>query len=397
MKTACESPAILCVTIVLALAAFAAEPAAQPRARLRELGITIGTLPTGRWNAITDVAGVRVSHVTLIQGEGKLVPGQGPIRTGVTVVLPRQDVWQNKVPAASFVLNGNGEMTGLEWIEESGYLETPIALTNTLNVGRVYDGVITYMLKRYPEIGVTDVTINPVVAECDDSDLNDIRGRHVTDAATVEALENAASGPVREGAVGAGTGMIAFGFKGGIGTSSRVISKSDGAYTVGVLVNANMESREQLTIKGVPIGRELAPPLTGLAGGTPRASDGSIIIIAATDAPLSARQLKRLARRVPLGLARTGALSRHSSGDIILCFSTGNTIPHQPKGQTSSLLELADTRLNVLFQAVEEATEEAVLNALTTAPTMVGRDGNVAEGLPLEKTKEILRRYNQLR
>jgi D-aminopeptidase len=397
MKTACESLAILCVTIVFALAAFGAEPAAEPRARLRELGITIGTLPTGRWNAITDVAGVRVGHITLIQGQGKLVPGQGPVRTGVTVVLPRQDVWQNKVPAASFVLNGNGEMTGLEWIEESGYLETPIALTNTLNVGRVYDGVITYMLKRYPEIGVTDVTINPVVAECDDSDLNDIRGRHVTDAATVEALENAASGPVREGAVGAGTGMIAFGFKGGIGTSSRVIPRSDGAYTVGVLVNANMESREQLTIKGVPIGRELAPPLTRLAGGTLRASDGSIIIIAATDAPLSARQLKRLARRVPLGLARTGALSRHSSGDIILCFSTGNTIPHQPKGQTSSLLELADTRLNVLFQAVEEATEEAVLNALTTAPAIVGRDGNVAEGLPLEKTKEILRRYNQLR
>ncbi|HEY4682706.1 MAG TPA: P1 family peptidase [Candidatus Acidoferrales bacterium] len=390
MKIAFALSAALSLMLVSSPAAPGEEQAAERRGRGRELGITIGTLPTGRWNAITDVAGVKVGHVTLNQGQGKLVPGQGPVRTGVTAVLPRADVWREKVPAGSFVLNGNGEMTGLEWIEESGYLETPIALTNTLNVGRVYDGLISYMLKRYPEIGVTDVTINPVVAECDDSELNDIQGRHVSDAATVRALENARSGPVEEGAVGAGTGMIAFGFKAGIGTSSRVIPPGDGGYTVGVLVNANMESREHLTIKGAPVGRELPGPAQ-------RSGDGSIIIIVATDAPLSARQLKRLARRAPLGLARTGALSRHSSGDLILAFSTGNTIPHQPKDRASALIELADTRLNPLFQAVEEATEEAVLNALTAAPTVVGRDGRVAEGLPLEKVKEILRKYNQLR
>jgi D-aminopeptidase len=347
--------------------------------------VPLGDLPTGKLNAITDVAGVRVGHTTLIRGEGKLVPGKGPVRTGVTVVIPRDDVWHKKVPAGSFVLNGTGEMTGLAWVEEAGFLEYPIALTNTLNLPRVANGVMSWMIGRNPQIGIGDDTLTPVVAECDDSRLNDIQGRHVSEADVTKALDEAQDGPVAEGTVGAGTGMVSYGFKGGIGTASRVISSAGGGYTLGVLVNANHGRRSELMMGGVPIGK-----LYGPSDGD-RGAEGSIIIIIATDAPLDARQLKRLAKRAAIGLARTGSTVRHGSGDFVLAFSTGNVIPHYPKERIFPFTAFADTHLNSLFTAAIEATEEAILNALTMATTVVGRDGHKAEALDLRRVREILK------
>ena len=358
----------------------------EPRIRARALGAALGDFPTGTLNAITDVPGVRVGHVTLIRGEGKLVPGQGPIRTGVTVVIPRDDVWHKKVPAGAFVLNGTGEMTGLAWIEESGFLEYPIALTNTLNLPRVANGVMSWIIARNPEIGIQDDTLTPVVAECDDSRLNDIQGRHVSESDVMRALDAASGGPVPEGTVGAGTGMIAYGFKGGIGTASRLIPSAEG-YTVGVLVNANHGRRSELMMSGVPVGK--------LYGGAKAAEgpEGSIIIVIATDAPLDARQLKRLAKRAAIGLARTGSTVRHGSGDFILAFSTATVIPHYPKQPTYPITAFSDTHLNPLFTATIEATNEAILNALTMARTVVGRDGHKAEALDLKRVREILKSY----
>lgn len=335
-------------------------------------------------NAITDVAGVTVGHTTLIQGEGRLIPGKGPVRTGVTVIIPREDVWHKKVPAGAFVLNGTGEMTGLAWVEESGFLEYPVALTNTLNLPRVANGVMDWMLAKYPGIGVTDDTLTPVVAECDDSRLNDIQGRHISEKDVIRALDAAAGGPVPEGTVGAGTGTIAYGFKGGIGTSSRLVT-AGASYTVGVLVNANHGRRPELVMDGIPVGR-----LYGDAGFQPGA-EGSIIIVIATDAPLDARQLKRLAKRAAIGLARTGSTVRHGSGDFILAFSTATVIPHYPADPTYAVTAFADTHLNVLFTATVEATNEAILNALTTATTVVGRDNHKAEAIDLGRVREILK------
>ena len=357
------------------------------RARARDLGIVIGRYEPGPQNAITDVAGVKVGHITLVHGEGKLTPGKGPVRTGVTVIIPRDDVWHNKVPAGAFVLNGTGEMTGLAWIAESGFLEYPIALTNTLNVPRVANGVMTWMIRNYPGIGITDDTLTPVVAECDDSRLNDSQGRHVSEDNVVAALDGASSGPVMEGGVGAGTGMISYGFKGGIGTSSRRLSDQEGGYTVGVLVNANHGRREELMINGVPVGKRYDADGLAVSG-----SEGSIIIVIATDAPLDARQLGRLAKRAALGLARTGSTARHGSGDFMLAFSTGNTIPHYPETRTFSMTRMADTHLNSLFTATVEATEEAIVNALTMASTMIGRDDHRVEAISLSKLTALLHR-----
>jgi D-aminopeptidase len=308
----------------------------------------------------------------------------------VTVVIPRDDVWHKKVAAGSFVLNGTGEMTGLAWISESGFLEYPIALTNTLNVPRVANGVIDWMLVRYPEIGITDDTLTPVVAECDDGRLNDIQGRHVSEADVVRALDNASSGAVQEGSVGAGTGMVSYGFKGGIGTSSRRLPDNEGGYTIGVLVNANHGRRPELVVEGVPVGRlyEAAPPIAQVF--SPGQSEGSIIVIIATDAPLDGRQLTRLAKRAALGLARTGSTARHGSGDFMLAFSTANVIPHYPKDRTYSLTHLADTHMNPLITATVEATEEAILNALTMATTVLGRDGYRAEAISLTRLRTLL-------
>lgn len=376
----------------------------SPRQRARDLGIIVGRYQPGPLNAITDVAGVKVGHVTLIEGEGPLIPGQGPVRTGVTVLIPREDVWRNKVPAGAFVLNGTGEMTGLAWMAESGFLEYPIALTNTLNVPRVSNGVMSWMIKQYPGIGISDDTLTPVVAECDDSRLNDSQGRHVSERDVIAALDTAATGPVSEGTVGAGTGMVSYGFKGGIGTSSRRLSEEDGGYTIGVLVNANHGRRPELTVAGVPVGRvyetELSPagvssirPDEQSATAGPGSAEGSIIIIIGTDAPLDARQLTRLAKRAALGLARTGSTARHGSGDFMLAFSTGNIIPHYPKEAVFTMSHLSDAHINPILAATVEAAEEAVLNALTGATTVVGRDGHRVEAISLPRLQSILRDY----
>ena len=362
-----------------------AQPASELRQTIRELGIPIGTFPPGQLNAITDGPGVRVGHTTLHKGHGPLVPGQGPVRTGVTVIIPRDDVWNHKVPAGGFVFNGTGEMTGLAWVEEAGVLEYPIALTNTLNAPLVANGIISWMLKQYPAIGITDDTLTPVVAECDDSYLNDSQGRHVTERDVARALENASSGIVEQGSVGAGTGMRSYGFKGGIGTSSRVLPAADGGHVVGVLVNANHGRREHLTILGHSMARHFAKVTA-----PPQTTEGSIIIIIGTDAPLTSRQLKRVAKRAIFGLARTGTIGRHGSGDFILAFSTGNIIPHYPTDHTYSMTILSDIYLNPVFAAVVEATEEAILNALTMATTVVGRDGHRAEAIPLGQLKQHL-------
>ena len=369
-------------------AAAAAAPPEPPRQRLRDLGIVVGTLPPGPLNAITDVAGVKVGHVTLVRGDGKLVPGKGPVRTGVTAILPHGgDLWREKVPAATWVLNGTGEMTGSIWINTQGALEVPILLTNTMNVGRVMDGVVAYMLKRYPDIGIGDDVVAPTVAECDDSTLNDARGRHVSIEDTVRAIESAKDGPVEEGAVGAGTGMIAYQFKAGIGTASRRLAAGDGGWTVGVLVNANLGRRADLRVAGVPVGRAITDLM-------PRhATDGSIIIVVATDAPLDHLKLQRLAARAGVGLARTGTFVNHGSGDIVIAFSTGNRVPHYPKAPTFTLTVVPDNHLDPIFKACAEATEEAILNALTMAKTTVGRDGNTAYALPLDRLRDLMRRH----
>jgi D-aminopeptidase len=383
-----------CIALLLTgcLSTAAAEQK-QERQRLRDLGIVIGQYQSGPLNAITDVAGVKVGHTTLIRGEGALKPGEGPVRTGVTVVIPRDDVWHKKVPAGFFVLNGTGEMTGLSWVAESGFLEYPIALTNTLNIPRVANGVMSWMIKQYPAIGIEDDTLTPVVAECDDGRLNDIQGRHVSEQDVMAALDGASGGPVQEGTVGAGTGMVSYGFKGGIGTSSRKMSDKDGGYTIGVLVNANHGRRPELVVAGVPVGRlydPLPPAQQQSQALFPGQSEGSIIVIIATDAPLDSRQLTRLAKRAALGLARTGSTARHSSGDFMLAFSTANVIPHYPKEPTYSLTHLADTHLNPLITATVEATEEAILNALTMATTVTGRDGRRIEAIDLGRLQTIL-------
>ncbi len=402
---------IACALIIVTAVAFpawsadtAADATEEARVRVRALGLRLGQLEPGPLNAITDVPGVKVGQVTLMRGEGSLQPGQGPVRTGVTVIVPRDDVWHKKVPAGAFVLNGTGEMTGLAWVAESGFLEYPIALTNTLNVPRVANGVISWMLRQYPGIGITDDTLTPVVAECDDGRLNDIQGRHVSETDVMQALDGATTGPVTEGSVGAGTGMISYGFKGGIGTASRRLPAASGGFTVGVLVNANHGRRPELTIGGVPVGQQydaaptqsnrLTEPnperLQALREGSSGNAEGSIIVIIATDAPLDGRQLTRLGKRAALGLARTGSTARHGSGDFMLAFSTGNVIPHYPTEPTFTLTHLADTHLNAVITATVEATEEAILNALTGATTITGRDGFRAEAISIPRLRTLL-------
>ncbi|MDH5774057.1 MAG: P1 family peptidase [Nitrospirota bacterium] len=380
----------------------------EARPHIQDLGIKIGQYQSGEWNAITDVPGVKVGHITIMEGTGDLIPGHGPVRTGATVIIPRDNVWHHKVPAGAFILNGTGEMTGLAWVAESGFLEYPIALTNTLNVPRVADGVMSWMIQQYPDIGIRDDTLTPVVAECDDSRLNDSQGRHVSPEDVVKALEEATSGPVAEGSVGAGTGMVSYQFKGGVGTASRVLPPEKGGYRVGVLVNANHGRRHEFTLAGVPVGRLYAEEehtiaKEGAVTATPlhpkdfhlqkRQDSGSIIIILATDAPLDARQLVRLSKRATIGLARTGSISHHGSGDFVLAFSTGNSIPHYPKDPTFAMTHLADTHLNAIFQATVEVTEEAILNALLQATTVTGRDDRRYEAISIGQLRAILAAY----
>jgi D-aminopeptidase len=377
-----------------------AEQTQLQRTRARELGIIFGTLSPGPLNTITDVAGVRVGHTTLISGSGPLVRSVGPVRTGVTAILPHGDnLFTAKVPAAVTVFNGFGKSIGLVQIDELGQLETPILLTNTLNVGKVSDALIAYMLEQNPAIGVTTGTVNPVVCECNDGFLNDIRGRHVGEQEVRAALDSAAEGPLLEGNVGAGTGMIAYGFAGGIGTASRRLAQEQGSYTLGALVLANFGRQGELLIAGATVGRELerqsqVPPAAEEMPGEKR-EQGSVIVVLATDAPLDARQLGRLTRRVPLGLARTGTHGGHGSGDLAIAFSTALSIPHDPTplSYTTTVLNEQNPAIDALFAAVVESTEEAVINALFAARSIEGRDGHRVDALPVDEAIAILQRY----
>jgi D-aminopeptidase len=362
-----------------------------PRPRLREAGIGIGELPPGSLNAITDVAGIRVGHATLVAGEGPLRPGQGPVRTGVTVVLPHGgNLFRQKVRGAVHTINGFGKVCGFEEVRELGVIEAPIALTSTLNVGRVADALVTYALHQSPEIGIRTHSVNVVVGECNDGFLNDIQGRHVRAEDVQQALEAAAEGPVAEGAVGAGTGTSCFGWKGGIGTASRIVPAAAGGYTVGALVQSNFGRPQDLTIRGVPVGQRLVPPGDRIP---PPREQGSIMMVLATDAPLDARQLGRLCRRAGVGLARTGSHHAHGSGDFVIAFSTAQRLDHQPAALTMTATILADERaaMTWLFPAVAECVEEAILNSLFRAETVVGRDGNVRHALPLEDVLAMVR------
>jgi D-aminopeptidase len=363
------------------------------RRRARDLGVHIGLLPTGTNNAITDVAGVRVGHTTLIRGDGGLVVGQGPVRTGVTVVVPPGSGWQRPLFAGAHRLNGNGEMTGLEWIRESGFLTSPIAITNTHSVGVIRDALVALERDERGRDSRARWSL-PVVAETYDGVLNDIDGFHVRSEHLREAWNSAVYGVVVEGNVGGGTGMICHGFKGGIGTSSRVVSETDGAYTVGVLVQANYGRRERLTIAGVPVGQEISPGEVPLPGAASADGTGSIIVIAATDAPLLPHQCTRLAQRCALGIGRSGGAGEHTSGDLILAFATGNG-EIETALPAYGLTALADAAMSPLFWAAVEATEEAIVNALVAAETMTGRDGITAHALPHDRLREVLARYSR--
>ncbi|GAB3260965.1 DmpA family aminopeptidase [Arthrobacter pigmenti] len=355
--------------------------------RTRELGIVIGQHQPGRYNAITDVDGVKVGHTTRVSGEGKRVVGEGPVRTGVTVVMPRTEPWKQPLFAAPHRLNGNGELTGLEWVRESGTLTSHIGLTNTHSVGVVRDALVAHEASQR-EDGHPFFAL-PVVGETWDGVLNDINGFHVRQHDVLAAIDSADGGPVTEGSVGGGTGMICHGFKGGIGTASRLIPAGDSEYTVGVLVQANHGTRSRFTVNGVPIGHLIGPE-TIPTPQTPqplRPGSGSIIIVVATDAPLIPTQCARLAQRAGLGMARTGGAGENGSGDIFLCFSTGND--ELPAGfspdderTTANISMLANRHIDDLFYATIEATEEAILNAMLAAETMSGADGVTAHGLP---------------
>jgi D-aminopeptidase len=354
--------------------------------RARALGIPFDGEP-GPLNAITDVAGVEVGHATIIRGDGKLIVGRGPVRTGVTAVLPRGQRDAASVFAGYFSLNGNGEMTGTAWVEESGMLTTPIMITNTHSVGVVRDTVIAWQVRRRK---MTQPWSLPVVAETYDGLLNDIDGFHVSAKHAWEALESARGGRVAEGCVGGGTGMIGYGWKGGIGTASRRLDRKAGGYTVGVLVQLNCGRPSELTIAGVPIGKELRP------GGDPfsRQELGSIIIVAATDAPLMPHQLKRIARRLTMGLARTGSVSGNGSGDLFIAFSTANA-ESAKRSDVESIKMLRNSRMDPLFTAVVQASEEAIINALVAARTMIGVNGYRVEAIPHARLVEVMRKYGR--
>jgi L-aminopeptidase/D-esterase-like protein len=360
---------------------------AQSKPRARDLGIPFDGNP-GTWNTITDVKGVEVGHTTLISGEGKLKVGAGPVRTGVTAILPRGKNSRDAVFAGWFSLNGNGEMTGAHWVEDSGFLNGPVMTTNTHSVGVVHDAVIQWRVKR----GEPDMESYwwslPVVAETWDGVLNDINGFHVRADDAIHALESAASGPVAEGNVGGGTGMICNDFKGGIGTASRVLSRKEGGYTVGVLVQCNYGDRNQLRIAGIPVGREIPAPKIW-------DDTGSIIVVVATDAPLIPTQLKRLARRVSLGLGRDGSYSGNGSGDLFIAFSTANPEAISSKG-VRHLTMLPNDDMSPLFLATVQATEEAVINSMIAAETITGINGKTVIALPHDKLQEVLRKYNRL-
>jgi D-aminopeptidase len=373
---------------LLSLALAAALVAPQPaKARARDLGVPFEGAP-GALNAITDVAGVEVGLVTLISGDGPLVVGTGPVRTGVTAILPRGKRSNDPVMAGWFSLNGNGEMTGTTWIRESGFLEGPVLITNTHSVGTVRDASIAWAVKH----GVTHQPWSlPVVAETWDGSLNDINGFHVKPEHVFQALDGAKTGPVAEGSVGGGTGMVCYQFKCGTGTASRKLGTQAGGYTVGVLVQANHGLRSELRIAGAPVGADL--PVRPTAGGDVHEL-GSIIIVVATDAPLLPHQLERLARRASLGLARTGATSGNGSGDIFVAFSTANPGAATTR-DVAPVRMLSNERISSLFSATVQATEEAIVNALVAGETMRGANGRTVEGLPHDALRALLKKYGR--
>ncbi len=362
---------VFCVCSIGSLNADPTDPA--PRARARDLGIQIGTMPTGPHNAITDVTGVKVGNVTLNEGDS--------IRTGVTAILPSDDIWTTRLFGAAHTIHGNGEATGIARINQAGWIESPILLTNTLSVGAVHDGIVRYIVKRYPD----DNIVLPIVAECYDGGLNDISGLHVKAEHVIEAIENATSGPVAEGCVGGGMGMRCYGFKAGIGTSSRVLPEKQGGWTIGVLVNANGGRRSELRIDGVSVGKAIidSPPKLG--------REGSFIIVIATDAPLTHRQLKQLAIRATHGLARTGTPSTNGSGEFVIAFSNANVFPRTTESGTFQIKMLVNSRLSALFQAVIEATEEAIINSMTMATTTTGINGRTMFAIPLDELQDVMK------
>lgn len=383
--------ALIVLMVVIVANSFAQNTTPERRPRSSDLGLKVGILPAGPANAITDVAGVRVGQITIIRGEN--------IRTGVTAVVPHGgNLYQEKVPGAVFVGNGFGKLTGSTQIEEMGDIETPVLLTSTTSVPRVADALISYVLSVPGNEHV--LSVNPIVGETNDGYLNDIRGRHITPEDVFTAIRNANAGPVEEGAVGAGTGTVAFGWKGGIGTSSRRLPASLGGYTVGVLVQTNFGGI--LTIAGAPVGRELGQyylrqelEQAGSARNTP---DGSCMIVVATDAPMDARNLKRVAARAILGLARTGSAASNGSGDYAIAFSTAPQVRIQAgdKSMTRRTEVMSNDAMSPLFLAAIEATEEAIYNSMLRATTMTG-NGHTVEALPIDKTVEILRKYRVIR
>lgn len=363
----------------------------ETRPRARDLGVPFDGIPGPR-NAITDVRGVLVGHETIVRGEGKLVVGEGPVRTGVTAIFPKGPDNGALVPAAWFSLNGNGELTGTAWIEESGFLDGPVLLTNTHSVGTVRDATIAWKVEHGGADASGYFWSLPVVGETWDGHLNDINGFHVKPEHVFRALESAAGGAVAEGSVGGGTGMICYEFKGGIGTASRRLPEVDGAYTVGVLVQCNCGRRPQLTIAGVPVGRAI-PERRAYAD--PERETGSILIVIATDAPLLPHQLKRLARRATMGLARTGSVSGDGSGDLFLAFSTAGPVWDEEAKVLRAAFRPNET-LDPIFAATVQATEEAIVNAMVAAETMTGVDGHTAIGLPHDRLRAALAAHRRL-
>ncbi len=370
------------------ISAAASSPGANAGPRARDLGVPFEGTP-GPLDSITDVKGVEVGFRTIISGEGKLEVGKGPVRTGVTAIFPRGKSSIDPVFASWFTENGNGEMTGTAWVDESGFLYGPVMITNTHSVGVVRDEVIAWQLKNAPPTNADDWWSLPVVAETWDGYLNDINGFHVTPADADAAMKAAHTGPVEEGNVGGGTGMVCFEFKGGTGTASRQLSQQQGGYTVGVLVQCNFGQRPLLRIAGAPIGQEI--PTRPIH----KSDTGSIIVVVATDAPLLPHEMKRIAKRVTLGLGRLGSISGDSSGDIFIAFSTANPGAGLAENPVQVQM-LPGDQIDALFEATVEATEEAVVNAMVAAKTMTGIDGHTVEALPHDKLREILRKYNRL-
>lgn len=379
--------------LLLVLITTTAASAQKPRAR--NLGIPFEGKP-GKNNAITDVPGVEVGYSTIISGQGKNILGKGPVRTGVTAILPRGRT-NNPVYANWYSLNGNGEMTGTTWITESGFLETPIMITNTNSVGVVRDAVLKWFVDKgwYKE---NFWYTYPVVAETYDGFLNDIYGFHVKEEHAYEALNSAAGGPVKEGNVGGGTGMMCLGFKGGTGTASRLINFKDSTYTVGVLVQSNFGAKRNLTIAGVPVGYELRDTLNYEFKAPPayhKEGDGSIIVVVATDAPLLPHQLKRIAARVPIAIGRVGGRGENGSGDIFIAFSTANPNAFN-RDNTATVIQFPNDEINIFFDATVQAVEEAIINAMVAAETMEGVNGNKAYALPHKRLMRVLKKYNRL-